>query len=450
MTGRLGPPRHRSPLQPRTAAVKVLTQVFSRGVSLSEALDGFLPRVVSPRDRALTQDLCFGVLRWGPRLEAIVAQLADKPLHDRDTDIHCLIMIGLYQMIHTRIPPHAAVAETVDTAARLGKSWARGLVNACLRRFQREHEEILIRIDRDDSVAFAHPRWMFEAIRKDWPDEWRGILGANNERPPMCLRINRLRGDRAAYLRELAREGMGAVPAQYAEEGIILDQPADITALPGFAEGRVSIQDAAAQLAARLLDVHPAQRVLDLCAAPGGKTAHLLELEPRISLLALDHDAHRLERVRETLLRLGLHGEVVCGDALVPEPWWNGEPFDRILLDAPCSAMGVIRRHPDIKRLRRPEDIAALAQRQSHLLDAAWPLLKAGGMLLYATCSIMHVENDWQIEAFLARHEDAREDPIDAPWGRRPRCGRQILPGEARMDGFFYARIRKLAGPAQG
>jgi 16S rRNA (cytosine967-C5)-methyltransferase len=438
-------------MDPRTAAVRALTQVFSQGCSLGAALSRFLPEVAEPRDRALAQDLCFGVLRWGPRLEAVAAQLLHRPLPGRDADVHCLILVGLYQMIHTRVPVHAAVAETVAAADRLDKPWARGLVNALLRRFQREGEALLARVDRDEAVALAHPAWMLAAFRRDWPEDWRAIAAADNEHPPMCLRVNRLRGTRAACLDDFARRGLAAEAVPGVDSAVLLEHPVDVRALPGFAEGRLSVQDAAAQLAAALIDVQPGQQVLDLCAAPGGKTAHILETEPRLArLVAVDRDAERMGRVSENLGRLGLAAELVCADAGAPDGWWDGAPFDRILLDAPCSATGVIRRHPDIKRLRRAEDIPALAREQRRLLDSAWPLLAPGGMLLYATCSIMHLENDRQIEDFLARHDDARERPIAAGWGRPLTRGRQILQGEGRMDGFFYACVEKAPrAPAQ-
>lgn len=430
----------------RLAAVGILTEVYAAGRSLTQAGSEVLPRIADPRDRALTQDLCYGVLRWGPRLEALAGALLDKPLGARDTDVQCLILIGLYQLLYTRIPAHAAVAATVSVTGALRKSWARGMVNAVLRRCQRERESLLACVDADEAAALAHPRWLLDRLRVDWPQDWRRIAEANNEHPPMCLRVNRLRGTRQAYLEELQAAGFTAVPAPHTSEGLTLDRPVDVSRLPGFAEGEVSVQDAAAQQAAALLDLHAGQRVLDLCAAPGGKTAHILERGIELAgLLAVDIDAARLARVRETLDRLGLAAELRCAGASRVGEWWDGAPFDRILLDAPCSGTGVIRRHPDIKRLRRAEDIAALAARQRELLDAAWRTLAPGGMLLYATCSIIHEENNAQIGDFLARHGDARlRAHADADWGRMLPFGTQILPGESGMDGFFYACVDKL------
>jgi 16S rRNA (cytosine967-C5)-methyltransferase len=429
----------------RSAAVTVLVEVFAAGRSLSASLPPVLRRVADARERALAQDLCYGVLRWWPQLEAIASALMRKPLKERDTDIQCVILAALYQLIHTRVPPHAAVDEAVTHAVSLGKPWARAMVNAVLRRFQRERAQILAGLDRDDAAALAYPRWLLDIVKSAWPADWERIARAGNERPPMCLRVNRRRGGRDDYLRELAVAGIVAAIHPHAAAALVLEQPMDVERLPGFAVGRVSVQDAAAQLAAELLAARPGERVLDACAAPGGKTAHILELQPGLeALLAVDQDAVRLQRVRENLDRLGLAAELVCADAAAPEGWWDGRPFDRILLDAPCSGTGVLRRHPDIKRLRRETDIAPLAAQQARLLEAAWRMLRPGGMLLYSTCSIIPGENDAQINRFLAQHPDATARRLEARWGRALSAGRQILPGEDGMDGFYYAYVDKL------
>ena len=425
----------------RHAAVQILLSVFSDGRSLTAACAQILPDLPDARERAFTQDLCYGVMRWWPHLEAVARELVHRPLPPRDADVHCLILLGLYQMLHTRVPEHAAVAATVAVTAALRKAWARGMVNAVLRRFQRERDAVLARADRDEAAALAHPAWLLRRIRTDWPR--LAPYRRDNRRAPMWLRVNRRQGTREIILRELGAAGIGAAVSAVAADALLLDEPVDVVRLPGFAAGRVSVQDGAAQLAALLLGAETGQRVLDLCAAPGGKSAHILELAD-VELCAVDVDEERLQRVRETLDRLGLPARLVCADAAQPQTWWDGALFDRILLDAPCSASGVIRRHPDIKRLRRPEDIAALAAQQRALLDAAWTMLAPGGMLLYATCSIMHEENNAQIEDFLARRTDARARAIDVAWGRPLSCGRQILPGEDGMDGFFYACVDKL------
>jgi 16S rRNA (cytosine967-C5)-methyltransferase len=427
----------------RVAAAKVIAAVHG-GRSLSAELPMALQQVPS-RDRPLVQELCYGVLRWFPRLEALAARLLSRKLKARDRDVQALILAGLYQLLHMRLAAHAAVDETVKAARALGKPWAAGLVNAVLRGFLRERERLTEELDRgDEAVALAHPRWLYERLRADWPQEYRAVLEANNAHPPMVLRVNRLKTERPDYLRRLEEEGHRAQPAPYTEDGVVLERPVDVTNLPGFSEGWVSVQDGAAQLAAPLLGAQPGARVLDACAAPGGKAGHILEREPSVELTALDMDGARLLRVQENLARLGLSACSVQGDATAPAGWWDGRPYAAILLDAPCSATGVIRRHPDIKLLRRAEDIAALAEVQQRILEALWALLEPGGhVLLYATCSVLREENEQQIARFLAAHPDARERSVEAPWGRACRHGRQILPGEAGMDGFYFALLEK-------
>ncbi len=429
----------------RAAAARVVAEVALEGRSLSDALPRWQERVPA-RDRPLLQELAYGTLRWHGRLQALLDRLLQRPFKRKDGDLEALLRVGLYQLLHTRIPDHAAVAATVAATAALGKGWARKLCNAVLRRFLREREALLAEADRDDAARLAHPPWLLEMLQAAYPDRWREIATAANERPPMTLRINRLRGDRDTYRKRLEAEGISARPGRFGPDALVLERPVDVARLPGFEAGEASVQDEAAQLAAILLDPAPGDRVLDACAAPGGKSAHLLERQPELAeLVALDADEARLGRLEQNLARLGLDATVARGDAAAPEQWWDGRPFQRILLDAPCSATGVIRRHPDIKLLRRPDDIDALATLQGRILDALWPLLEAGGMLLYATCSILPRENHEQLQAFLARHDDAREEPIEAAWGHAVAVGRQILPGEDEMDGFYYARIRKLA-----
>lgn len=430
-------------MHPRAVAAKAVTSVAVEGRSLSTVLPIAL-REPAPEERPLVQELCYGVLRWYPRLDAVAALLLHRPLKARDADVRSLLLIGLYQLLFLNMPPHAAVHETVEAARALNKAWAAGLVNAVLRGFLRDRERLLATVDRREDVALAHPEWLYESLKTDWPDDYRDIMAANNERPPMTLRINASKTDRDTYLHRLADAGIAAHAARYADQGIMLEAPTDVERLPGFADGIVSVQDAAAQMSAGLLGAQPGMRVLDACAAPGGKTAHILELEPGLGeMVAVDIEQERLGRVAENLQRLGLQARLVQGDARTPRDWWDGTPFDRILVDAPCSATGVIRRHPDIKILRRKDDIAALAEQQRAILDAVWPLLAPGGRLLYATCSVLRDENERQIGGFLTRHEDAREKRIPAFWGTACLHGRQILPGEAGMDGFFYACIEK-------
>lgn len=424
----------------RALAAEILRQVTGEGHSLTDALDGILPTIPQDNDRAFVQNLCFGVARWYFRLDFILRQLATKPI--RDENIRLLALIGLYQLEYTRVKPHAAVAETVEAAGR--KAWAKPLLNGVLRSYQRERERLLVLADRDEAAASAHPAWLVGKVRKNWPDRYAALFDQANQAPPMTLRVNTKQGDREGYLRILEQASIVARLCDFAPSGITLETPIAVERLPGFGTGRVSVQDEAAQLAAGLLDLQPGQRVLDVCAAPGGKTLHILESCPGLAeVVAVDVAAGRLRKVDENLARAGLRAKVVCGDAAHPETWWDGKPFDRILLDAPCSATGVIRRHPDIKLLRQAEDIAKLQGLQRRIMDGIWPLLAEGGLLVYATCSILKEENANQVADFLRRHPAAKEIPIDANWGQPGIAGRQILSGEHGMDGFYYARLAK-------
>jgi len=427
----------------RLAAVSVINRVATEGQSLSSLLPHAF-KSLPPERRALAQELTYGTLRWWYRLDALLARLIDKPVRGKDSDIHCLLLLGLYQLEYMTIPPHAAVSETVEVTARLNKKWARGLVNAVLRRYQREREELSRKLSGDLEARYAHPDWLIDALKQGWPEQWQGILEANNQRPPMTLRCARNRLNRELYLQELEQSGIEAFATPHSVDAITLQHPQDVEGLPGFMQGRVSVQDGAAQLAATLLAPQPGMRILDACAAPGGKTGHILELCRDIEVVALDVDERRLQRVADNLARLELKAELLCGDAAKPDSWWDRKPFDRILLDAPCSATGVIRRHPDIKLLRQATDIDSLVTLQATILNALWPLLKPGGMLVYSTCSILPQENNRQIQHFLAVVGDARERGLDVQWGTTVAAGRQILPGQDGMDGFYYACIEKL------
>jgi len=427
-------------LNTRALAADALRRVTVEGQSLTAALDDILPGITQHNDRAFVQALCFGVARWYFRLDFILRQLAAKPI--RDEQIRLLALLGLYQLEYTRVKPHAAVAETVEAAG--GKRWAKPLLNGVLRSYQRERERLLALAALDESAASAHPPWLIGRIRASWPDDCAALLEQANQPPPMTLRVNHRQGGREDYLERLREAGLAAQACRFAPTGLTLESPVATERLPGFAQGRISVQDEAAQLAADLLDLRPGLRVLDVCAAPGGKTLHILESQPDLAeVVALDIAPERLGRIRENLARAGLQATVLRGDAARPQDWWDGRPFDRILLDAPCSATGVIRRHPDIKLLRRPEDIAQLQDLQRRILASIWPLLAEGGLLLYATCSILQEENEQQVAGFLSRHPEAKEAPITADWGRPGVCGRQILSGEQGMDGFYYARLAK-------
>ena len=432
-------------MNPRLAAAKALAAVLNGKASLNSSLPTQLDKV-EDRDRGFTQDLAFGTARWQPRLSALAAKLLQKPFKAADADVEALLLVGLYQLLYTRVPAHAAIGETVGCADKLKKPWAKALLNAVLRRAQRESEALLAELEHDPVVRTAHPRWLQKSLKAFWPEQWEAICAANNAHPPMILRVNRRHHSRDAYLQLLTDAGINATPCVYSVDGIVLEAATDVRSLPGFAEGWISVQDEAAQLAADLLDLAPGQRVLDACCAPGGKTCHILEVEKDLAaVVAVDLEAKRLVRVRENLARLGLSAELIAADGRDTATWWDGKPFQRILLDAPCSATGVIRRHPDIKLTRQPDDIAALAGLQGELLDALWPTLEVGGILLYATCSTLPTENTEVIQAFLARTSGARELDLATAAGIKQPHGRQLLAQEGGHDGFYYAKLIKIA-----
>lgn len=430
-------------VQVRVAAVKVLLAVTRDGVSLNQCLPELQAQVVE-RDRPLLQDLCYGTLRWYPRINALLSELLEKPFRSKDRDIHVLLACALYQIMETRIPDHAAVNETVAAIKKLKKPWAKGLVNGVLRRFIRERDSLNTQLGGSGVYLHAHPKWLCKRIEQAWPEQAVAIFAANNHPGPMTLRVHQQRQSRAEYLATLQTSSIDAKATTLSVDGVQLLKATGVDAIPGFAEGRLSVQDEAAQLAAQLLLLEPRQRVLDACCAPGGKTCHILECEPRLDeLVALDIDESRLERVKENFERLNVEAKLVAADAAATDQWWDGQLFDRILLDAPCSATGVIRRHPDIKLLRKPDDIARLAQLQAELLEALWPLLKSGGKLLYATCSILPEENDASISRFIACQSDVEVIGIAAEVGIQTPLGRQLLPTIDGHDGFYYALLSK-------
>ncbi len=430
----------------RASAAKIIHQVLQHKQSLSTVLPPALA-ALPDNERGLCQHLCYGVLRWQPQLDVLSQQLLRKPLKTKDGDLSALILCGLYQLRHMRVPEHAAISETVNASKILGKNWATGLINACLRNYQRNAAELQTHIDDSLSAQTAHPNWLITAYQTDWPNHWPAILAANNEQPPMMLRINQQQTQRDDYLQRLVDADILANALIDCDNGIMLTEPCDVSHLPGFAEGDVSVQDGAAQRVIDLLDIQPAQRILDACAAPGGKTCHILEAQPDNDVLALDIAPARLERIMENADRLNLDVRCLAADAADPDNWWDGVLFDRILLDAPCSGSGVIRRHPDIKHLRRADDIAALAEQQHTLLEALWPLLAPNGLLVYTTCSALKQENEYQIGDFLQRHSDAQLHASDHP-GNPPATprefGYQRLPGDDALDGFYYACLRRI------
>lgn len=432
------------PASARAMALDALLATVGDGRMLDDALETALAGDADARERALARELAFGVCRWWVRLAACRDRLLRRPLKARDLDVAMILALGLYQLEYSRIPAHAAVAESVALAKARGKPWAGGLVNAVLRRFVREREACLDAVDADPCARLAHPRWLLDALRAAWPRDWQRIAAANNQRGPMTLRVNARRQTREQALARLAAAGIAAAPTAHARDGVVLAQPCDVSALPGFAAGELSVQDEAAQLAADLLAPAPGERFLDACAAPGGKLAHVIEREPALATaVAVERDARRTQRLCGTLARLALAADVVTGDAGETSRWWDGTPFECILLDAPCSATGVIRRHPDIKLHRTRGDLARLTLTQRALLESLWRLLARGGRLLYATCSVMPEENAEIVARFLDDHADARSPALQVTWGVPAPPGRQILPGEAGMDGFYYALLAK-------
>jgi 16S rRNA (cytosine967-C5)-methyltransferase len=396
---------------------------------------------VAGDDRALIHELAYGTLRFLGELRAVVRELAVRPVSD--ASVAALLWVALYQLIHTSAPQHAVVDSAVRATAHVQKSSARGLTNAILRNFLRGRDALLATIAGDDEARFSYQRWWIDRVRDEYGERTPALLDSGNARPPLTLRINRRALSRDRYLGTLAASGVAA--NAIGDAGVILARPCAVAALPGYAEGWFMVQDAGAQLAAPLLDVEDGMRVLDVCAAPGGKTTHLAELAD-LDLTALDVDAARLERVAQNLARLNLRARIITADAAETGRWWDGARFDRILLDAPCTASGIVRRHPDGKWLRREGDLAAFAGQQQRLLDAVWPCLAAGGRLLYATCSIFRTENSEQVAGFVARHDDALRLPLPMPAGFHDDDG-QLLPSEAgaehNHDGFFYALLQK-------
>lgn len=432
----------------RYLAADIIAKVM-QGDSLANNLEPVLMRLSELRDRAFLQAMCYGVCRYYSTLQFIVKQLLKKPLKAKDQDLYALLLVGVYQLKIMQLPPHAAVSETVNAVDDFKKSWARPLINGVLREYLRCQVEMEKKIAATPEAFYAHPTWWIDKIKKAWPEHWQNILLANNEHPPFMLRVNQQKISRQQYLAKLSQQDFVAEIIPETMNGLMLKNPVSVRELPGFFGGEVSVQDGAAQLAAPLLQLKPGLSVLDACAAPGGKLTHILELQPNLAkIVALEKDAERIQSIQENIQRLNLstkHLHCLVADATAINQWWDGQLFDRILLDAPCSSSGVIRRHPDIKLLRRPSDIAMLSSLQAQLLTSLWPLLKPGGLLVYATCSIFPSENEHVVQAFLAAQPDATEEKITENWGIASDVGKQILPGMHHMDGFYYAILRKTA-----
>ena len=423
----------------RADAARQIHAVLAQGRSLNHKQERASNLAVA--DLALVQEIVYGVLRHYWSLAAQLKPLLRKPFKNKDAILHSLLLVGLYQLHHLRVPAYAAVAETVSATVALKRPWARALINAVLRQSQRSSHEIG---DQDPTAKYDHPGWIIDAIRDAWPNDWQGVLVANNQRPPMVLRVNRLQIQRSDYLLRLNDDGLEADPLTDISHGIELRRPVEVNRLPNFSTGQVSVQSPAAQQVVEIMALAPEQRVLDACAAPGGKTAHILETQQGLdTLLALDLDPLRVKLLESGLNRLRLQADCRQADAADLNSWWDGNPFDRILLDAPCSGSGVICRHPDIKHLRRIEDIHALVQTQRSMLESLWQALRPGGRLVYTTCSVLPAENEGLIKDFLASHPAARAQNFELALGRKLQFGWQCLSGRDGSDGFYYAALIK-------
>ena len=436
----------------RILATQVVVAVLNDRMSLAKVLPEALEKI-QDKDKPLLQELCYGTIRHVFSLTHHINKHLNKPLKEKDSDIFALLLIGTYQLLYMRIPPYAAINSSVEGAHTFKKTWAKGLVNAVLRNIQREMATAKIpdTDNRPESIPEAarydHPQWLINSIKQDYGSLAENIFIANNTRAPMTLRVNQQQITRQEYLHLLSEANITAFATKLSNDAIQLESAVDVSKLPLFNQGAVSVQDEAAQLSASLLALKKNLSALDACAAPGGKTCHMLEQEPSLMVTALDADNQRCDLIHENLQRLRLSAHVITADACHPENWWanvcGGKRFDRILVDAPCSATGVIRHHPDIKLLRQASDIPALAKTQLQILCALWPLLEPKGILLYATCSILRQENDSVVSQFLALTPDATVDKIDANWGQETLYGRQLLPQQNGHDGFYFARIKK-------
>lgn len=431
----------------RLQALWWLTSVIREGRSVNDILTH---SQVTPSENAFAKQLLFGSLRYYHQLKAILDQLIDKPLKHKDLDIYAVLLLGLYQLRYLSVPDHAALSESVELTRKIKKSWASGLVNGILRNYQRQLSEIEQKLSKAKTFQFSHPNWIINQLAADWPDDYQQLLTANNERAPMVIRVNQQKVSLDEYLNQLEAVGVSAYTHGLAADALVLDSACDVYQLPGFEQGLVSVQDAAAQLVVDLLDLKPDLKVLDGCAAPGGKTTHILQRQPDVALTSVEMSAKRLQKISQTLQRLDMdfesHYQLKCADILIQDDWWDGQPFDRILIDVPCSAVGVIRRNPDIKLHRKKPDLTKIVALQAEILRSVWTLLKPGGRLVYATCSTFKDENQGQIAEFL-KTVDAEivrlPSAIDRQMVEHSDIGYQIFPGEAQMDGFYLCGLIK-------
>lgn len=434
-------------MNPRALAATTLYEVIYEHHSLTQILSKTFSSLSNPKDRGLIQEICFGTLRFYHQLQFITHKLLQKPIKEKEGIVNCLLMLGLYQLIYMRIPEYAAVSETIDAAKLLKKNWATGLLNKTLRRFTQNRENFFMVANQELESRYSHPAWLIHKLQNEWPDHWEDILAANNSKPPLWLRVNCSQISRDNFLKLLEENNISAVAAPELEQAIIIPQALPVEKIPGFKEGLFCVQDGAAQKVVDFLDLEPGQKILDACAAPGVKTSHILEVNPKLGLLiAIDKDAARLTKIKENIDRLRLSHQKVhlkLEDASHVKQWWDGTLFDRILLDAPCSSTGVIRRHPDIKLLKTPGDIENLVQQQQHLLNSLWQTLAPKGKLIYTTCSIIPDENEKVISNFLHSHKDAKTKRPPFNWGMKLQYGFQRLPEKEGMDGFYYCVLVK-------
>ena len=435
----------------RALAAKGLAEVALRGASLRDVMERYAPRLSDPRDRALLMALLSEGARWWLRFDAAIDGLLEKSLRHKDPAIHALLVIGLVQLEILELQDYAAVAATVEAVRTLQRPQLAGLVNAVLRRWQRERQTLVAKLDAKPQTRHAHPAWLAAALQRDWPAQAEAVMAADNREPPLMLRVNRQRSERDALIGQLQAAGYPAESHPWLSDAVMLPHSSDVTRMPGFEDGHFAVQDGAAQVAADLADLRDGLRVLDACAAPGGKACHMLE-RAEIDLTALEMDAGRAERIRQNLMRLRLNAKIVVGDAGAPKGWWQGKPFDRILIDAPCSATGVLRRRPDVRLHRRESDVAAMHAQQRRILSALWPLLAPGGRLVYITCSVLRAENEAIVAELLASQPDAHAVAFALPVGQPATVGWQVLPGDGDLDGMYYAVIRKepatpISGP---
>lgn len=426
----------------RALAARGLSEIALRGASLRDVMERSAPRLADPRDRALLMALLSEGARWWLRFDAAIDGLLEKSLRHKDPAVHALLVLGLVQLEILELQDYAAVAATVEAVRALKRPQLAGLVNAVLRRWQRERESLLAKLDAKPQTRHAHPAWLAAALQRDWPAQAEAVMAADNLEPPLMLRVNRQRGERQALLERLQAAGHAAQIHPWLSDALVLPHSTDVTRMPGFDDGLFAVQDGAAQVAADLADLSDGLRVLDACAAPGGKACHLLE-RADIDLTALEFDAARAERIRQNLMRLRLNAKIVVGDAGAPKTWWNGQPFDRILIDAPCSATGVLRRRPDVRLHRRESDIAAMHAQQQRILAALWPLLAPGGRLVYITCSLLRSENEAIVAGLLDAQADGQVLSFTLPAGQAATIGWQILPGDGDLDGMYYAVLQK-------